>query len=110
MTWDNAPGPSVPEIPQQLSENTNSICFHFLGMTELKCIDIHITEGFPGGSDYKESSCNVGDPGLIPGLGRSPGEGHGNPLQYSCLENPWTEEPGGLQSIGLQKSWTRLSN
>ena len=43
--------------------------------------------GFPGGSDGKESSCNVGDLGLIPGLGRSPGEGHGNPLQYSCLEN-----------------------
>ena len=97
MTWENAPGPSVPEIPQQLSENTNSICFHFGGMTELKFIDIHITEGFPGGSDYKESSCNVGDPGLIPGLGRSPGEGHGNPLQYSCLENPWTEESGSIR-------------
>ena len=68
----------------------------FVGMTELKFIDIHITEGFPGGSDYKESSCNVGDPGLIPGLGRSPGEGHGNPLQYSCLENPWTKEPGSI--------------
>ena len=43
--------------------------------------------GFPGGSDGKESACNVGDPGLIPGSGRSPGEGNGNPLQYSCLEN-----------------------
>ena len=43
--------------------------------------------GFPGGSAGKESACNVGDLGLIPGLGRSPGEGHGNPLQYSCLEN-----------------------
>ena len=42
---------------------------------------------FPGGSDGKESACNVGDLGLIPGLGRSPGGGHGNPLQYSCLEN-----------------------
>ena len=39
----------------------------------------------------------------IPGLGRSPGGGHGNPLQYSCLENPWTEEPGGPQSMGLQR-------
>ena len=39
-------------------------------------------------SDGKESACNAGDPGLIPGLGRSPGEGNGNPLQYSCLENP----------------------
>ena len=44
--------------------------------------------GFPGGSDGKESACNVGDPGLIPGLGRSPGEGNSNLLQYFCLENP----------------------
>ena len=43
---------------------------------------------FPGGSDDKESACNAGDLGLIPGSGRSPGEGNGNPLQYSCLENP----------------------
>ena len=43
--------------------------------------------GLPGGSDGKASACNVGEPGLIPGLGRSPGEGNGNPLQYSCLEN-----------------------
>ena len=43
---------------------------------------------FPGGSDCKESSCNAGDLGSIPGLGRSPGEGNGNPLRYSCLENP----------------------
>ena len=44
--------------------------------------------GFPGGSDGKESACHVEDPGLIPGLGRCPGEGNGYPLQYSCLENP----------------------
>ena len=44
--------------------------------------------GFPGGSDGKASACNAGDPGSIPGLGRSPGEGNGNPLQHSCLENP----------------------
>ena len=44
--------------------------------------------GFPGGSDGKESASNAGDLGLIPGLGRSPGEGNGNLLQYSCLENP----------------------
>ena len=103
MTWDNSPGPSVPEIPQQLSENTNSICFHFLGMTELKFIDIHITEGFPGGSDYKESSCNVGDPGLIPGLGRSPGEGHGNPLQYSSGEFYGQRSLAGCKSRGSQR-------
>ena len=56
---------------------------------------------FPGGSG-KESACNAGDPGLIPGSGRSPGEGKGNILRYSCLENPRTEEPGRLQSMGLQ--------
>ena len=43
--------------------------------------------GFPGGSDGKEPACNTGDPGSVPGLGRSPGEGSGNPLQYSYLEN-----------------------
>ena len=45
-------------------------------------------QGFPGGSDSKESAYNVGDLGSIPGLGRSPGEGNGNPLQFSGLENP----------------------
>ena len=45
-------------------------------------------KGFPGGSAGKESTCNVGDLGSIPGLGRSPGGGHGHSLQYSCLENP----------------------
>ena len=49
----------------------------------------------------KESASNAGDLGSIPGLGRSPGEGNGNPLQYSCLEN--TMEPGGLQSMGLRR-------
>ena len=48
----------------------------------------NLAGGFPGSSDGKESACNVGDPGSIPGLGRSPGGGHGNPLHYSCLENP----------------------
>ena len=44
--------------------------------------------GFPGGSDSKDFTCNAGDPSLNPGLGRSPGEAHGNPLQHSCSENP----------------------
>ena len=50
--------------------------------------EIHVHQGFPRDSDGKESACNARDLGLIPGLGRSPGGGHGNPLQYSCLENP----------------------
>ena len=61
----------------------------------------------PGGSDGKASAYNayhVGDPGLIPGSGRSPGEGNGNPLQYSCLENLMDVEPGRLQSMGSQRA------
>ena len=60
-------------------------------------------EGFPGGSDSKESTCNIGDPGLILGLGRSPGEGNGNSLQYLVWKITWTEESGGLQSRGSQE-------
>ena len=59
--------------------------------------------GFPGDLDSKESACHTADPGSIPRSGRSPGERYGNPLQYSCLENPWTEQPGGLPSMGSQR-------
>ena len=59
---------------------------------------------FPGGSDSKASACSAGDLGLIPELGRSPGEGNGNPLQYSCLENPmgrgaWQYSPWGHKQL-----------
>ena len=64
----------------------------------------------PGGSDSEESSYNAGDPGLISGLGRSPGEGNGNPLQYSCLENPNDRGAGQATVHRVTKSWTRLSN
>ena len=66
---------------------------------------------FPGGSDGKESAiCNVGDPGSIPELGRSPGEGNGNPLQYSCLENPMSRGAWRTAVHGVAKSRTRLSD
>ena len=66
--------------------------------------------GFPGGSDGKESACSVGDLGLIPGLGRSPGEGNGNQLQLSCLEN--SMDRGAWRAIvhGVAKSQTQLSD
>ena len=51
-----------------------------------------VVEDSPGGLDSKVSTYNAGDPGSVPGLGRSPGEGNGNPLQYSCLENPKDRE------------------
>ena len=60
--------------------------------------------GFPGSSDSKQSASKAGDLGSIPGLGRFPEEGNGNPLQYSCLENSMEEEPGRLQSMGLQRA------
>ena len=50
--------------------------------------EVQTVRSFPDGSDAKKSACNVGDPGLIPGTGKSPGEGNGNPLQYSCQGNP----------------------
>ena len=60
----------------------------FLCMSSHYLMFPRISSGFPGGSEVKASAYNVGDLSSIPGLGRSPGEGNGNPLQYSCLENP----------------------
>ena len=71
------------------------------------CLDNYI-KGFPGGSDGKESACNLGDSGSIAGSGRSPGGGHGNPLQYSCLEK--SMDRGAWRAAhGVAKSQTRLS-
>ena len=67
-------------IPQLGCVFNNNACIEPLNI----CMNVF---GFLGGSDGKESACNVGDLGLIPGLGRSPGGGHGDPFQYSCLEN-----------------------
>ena len=73
-----------------------------------KCLVLVIffkNKGFPGSSVGKESACHAGDPGSIPGSGRSPGEGYGKPLYYSCLENPmdrraWWAAVHGLQRVG----------
>ena len=59
-------------------------------------------------SDGKESACNVGDLGSIPSLGRSPGEGNGNPLQYSCLQNPMDRGSWWATVHGAEKRWTGL--
>ena len=63
---------------------------------------------FLGGSDSKESACNAGDLGSIPGLGKSPGEGNGNPLQYCYLENAMDRGAWQATVHGVAKSWTRL--
>ena len=90
----------APLEPEQW-ENTHLFLFLFYLFSLFAC---NISVGFSGGSDSKESACNAGDLGLIPGSGRSPGEGNGNPPQYSCLENSvdrgaWC----GLQSMGSQR-------
>ena len=66
--------------------------------------------GCPGGSDGKEFACNAGDLGSIPRSGRSLGEGHGYPLQYSCLENPMDRGAWWATLHGVATSWTQLSN
>ena len=66
--------------------------------------------GFPSGSDGKESACSAGDPGLTPGLGRSPGEGNGYPPQYSCLENSMDGGAWQVTVHGVAKSPTWLSD
>ena len=69
--------------------------------------------GFPGGSVVKNLPANAGDtrdPGLMAGVGRSPGREHGNPLQYSCLENPMDRGAWGATVQGVAKSWIQLSN
>ena len=90
----------------------------FLSMTStslfgpvfLSLFKIHmLLLGFPGGSDSKESSCSAGDQGSIPESGSSPGGGHGNPLQYSCLENPMDRGAWRATAHGVTKTWTQLS-
>ena len=67
-----------------------------------------LTADFPAGSDRKESACNAGDPGSIPGLGRSPGEENGNPLQHSYLENPMDRLAWWAIVPGVTESWSQL--
>ena len=66
--------------------------------------------GFPVDSDGKESACNRGDQGLMPGTARSPGERNGNTLQYSCLENSMGRGAWQATIHGITKNWTRLSD
>ena len=65
---------------------------------------INLTMGFSGGSDGKESACNAGDQGSIPGSGRCPGEGNGYPLQYSCLENSMARGAWQATVLGVTES------
>ena len=72
--------------------------------------ELYMTVDFPYSSDGKESACNAREPRSIPGLGRSPGEGNGNPLQYSCLENSMDRGVWWATVHGITKNRTRLGN
>ena len=74
------------------------------------CDTVNLSRGFPGGSDGKHSACNAGDPGSIPGSGRSLGEGNGARSNALAWEIPRTEEPGGFTVQAVTKSQTRLSD
>ena len=78
--------------------------------TTMRSHYVPIRKVFLGGSDDKESACNAGYPGSIPGLGRFPGEGHGNPLQYSCLQNSMGRGAWQATIYAVAKSQTQLSD
>ena len=80
--------------------------FTFTGNKLQVNVPLQVPLSFPGGSDSKESACSAGDLASIPGLGRSPGEGNGNPLQYSCLENPMNGGAWQATVHGVAKSRT----
>ena len=85
------------------TEKASTFFITFLG-------DLFVSGNFPGGADGKASAYNVGDLGSIPGLGRSPGEGNGNSLQFSCLENPMGRGTWWATVHGVAKSQTQLSD
>ena len=106
----SAPAPPLPLWPLSLALHNRTITTAWLLFPIFAPLQCSL-RGFPGGASGKEPTCqcklDVRDSGSIPGSGRSPGGGHGNPLQYSCLENPRTEETRGLQSI-VSQSQTQL--
>ena len=98
-------GKHFMHLLHSVSEILGHLHYHY---SEFFFWKVAYLQSFLGGSDGKESTCNAGDPGSIPGLGRSCGEGNGNPLLYSCMENPM--DRGACQATvhSVAKSWTWL--
>ena len=90
-------------IKWKLREKSSFCGSVFLNFRFWHCREV---KGFPGGSDGKDSACNAGDPGSVPGLGRSPGEGNSYSLQYSCLENSMDSRAWRAAVHGVAKSWS----
>ena len=99
-----------------MERTTRQVIVHGVAKSRTRLCDLHFHRYyfFPletsYSSDSKESACNAGDPGLIPGSGRPSGEGNGNPLQYSCLENPMERGAWWATAHGVTKSGTRLND
>ena len=99
-----------------MERTTRQVIVHGVAKSRTRLCDLHFHRYyfFPLGASYsserKESACNAGDPGLIPGSGRPSGEGNGNPLQYSCLENPMERGAWWATAHGVTKSGTRLND
>ena len=111
MYWRRKWQPTPVFLPRESQRRGAWWAAVLWGRTESDTTEVtwQLSMDFPGGSDSKESACNVGDVGSIPGLGRSPGGGHGNPLQYPCLENPHGQRslaawgPWGCKELGRTK-------
>ena len=101
-----SPHPLLPTPSSCVRKSVLSVCASIAADE----IQIFLRCEFPGGSEVKASAWNAGDSGSIPGSGRSPGEGNGNPLQYSCLENPMEGGAWWATVHGVPKSWTGLSD
>ena len=108
--WNRSSAFSSPSSPWKLPPYFLSLWFWLSQVPHISWIiglfhSVLCSQGSsPGDSMVKSPPANAEDGSSIPGLGGFPGEENGNPLQYSCLENPWTEEPGGLQSMGSQRA------
>ena len=103
---EEIPLPCLPGVTGLAVSGTGVYCFSFQYLSNVS----QGWEGFPGGSDSKESACSAGDLGSIPGLGRDPGEGNGIPLQHSRLENPMDGGAWWATVHGVAKSQTQLSD
>ena len=96
---------------KEKKQNSPYVKYNYLSISRTCVTSRKLQKEFePSGSVVKVSACNVGDLGSIPGLGRSPGEGNGNPLQYSCLEDPMEGGAWWATVHGVAKSRTRLSD
>ena len=97
----------VAQLVKNLPAMLETLCGSWVGKQPWRRdrLPIPVFLGFPSDSEGKESSCNAGNLGLIPGSERSPGGGHGNPLQYSCLEDPHGQRSLAGSVYGIAKSW-----